>query len=626
MTGEDFIQSIQRGNLFVVRLDSHGRWFRYHHLFGDFLTRQLERERHSQEIRAFHARASAWFESQGLIADSIKHALAAGQDVGAAQIIERYRDDELTADRWYVVERWLAMLPSNIKWERPKLLLTEAWITTLRHQMARVPKIVEQAESLLRGQTAEPNVVGEIAFFLGYSAYFDGQAERSRQHLEKAVSQFSGKTSPFLGEAELMLGLARCMAGQNEMAVRALEGRIDEVASSDCQLLSRLIASLVFIHLVCGDMSRGRAEAQRLQLIAEKFDMSLTEAWSSYMRACTHLHAGETETASRHFADAVERRYVLEPMAAVDALAGLALTRQLMRQDDEAAKTTVRLQEFAQELKGRQYSSVANSCSARLSLLQGDLASAVEWARSLREPPVPSALFMWLEAPPITRARVLIAAGSTRSLDKATALLRAIRQVSEACRFTCQVIEVAVLESLGLEKQGRTDEALEALKEGVALAEPGGWVRPFVEAGPRMAELLRQLRTETVAVEFVDRLLAAFPEGQPEAGADGSGMESTVQPIADSSDLKARRRPLPSSQSAGPETGVEALGEPLTNRELDTLQLLAERLYDKEIAKTLSVSIWTVRTHVKHIFEKLHVSNRRQAVLKAEELGLLKSS
>jgi LuxR family maltose regulon positive regulatory protein len=610
----------------VIPLDSHGRWFRYHHLFGDFLTRQLERERDSQEIRAFHARASAWFESQGLVTDSIKHALAAGEDVGAAQIIEKHRDQEFSADRWYIVERWLAMLPAGVTRERPKLLLTEAWIANMRHQLARVPKIIEQANSLLCGRTIEPALAGEVAFFRGYSAYFDGQAERSLQHLEKAVSQLSGKTSPFLGEAELVLGLARCMAGQNEIAVRALEGQIDEVDSSEGQLLSRLIASLVFIHLVCGDMRRARAEAQRLQLVAGKFDMSLTEAWSSYMRACTHLHIGETETASRHFADAVERRYVLEPMAAVDALAGLALTQQLMRQDDEAAKTTVRLQEFAQELNGRQYSSVANSCSARLSLLQGDLASAVEWARSVREPPVPSALFMWLEAPSITQARVLIAAGSTRSLDKATALLGEIRQVSEACQFTCQVIEVAVLESLGLEKQGRTDEALEALKEGVALAEPGGWIRPFVEAGPRMAELLRQLRMENVAVEFIDRLLAAFPDIQPEAEPEALCEDSTLSPVSESSRAIMSGQPHPGPPAADAATGIQSFVEPLTNRELDTLQLMAERLYDKEIAKALCISVWTVRTHVKHIFEKLHVSNRRQAVLKAEELGLLKSS
>jgi LuxR family maltose regulon positive regulatory protein len=626
MTGEDFIQSIQRDNLFVIPLDSHGRWFRYHHLFGDFLTRQLELERDSQEIRAFHTRASAWFESQGLVTDSIKHALSAGDNVGAAQIIEKYRDHEFSVDRWYVVERWLAMLPTEVAQERPKLLMTEAWIANLRHQLARVPKIIERADSLLCGRPVESALAGEFAFFRGYSEYFDGHAERSLQYLEEAASQLSRKTTPFLGEAELMLGLARCMAGRNEKAVRALEVRIDEVDSSEGQLLSRLIAGLAFIHLVRGDMPRARVEAQRLQRVAQKLDMNLTEAWSSYMWACTHLQTGEFEAAASHFAHAVERRYVLEPRAAVDALAGLALTQQFMRLDNEAAETTVLFQEFAQELNERQYLSVAHSCQARVCLLRGDLTPAIEWARSCSDPPAPSGLFAWLEAPPITQARVLIAAGSERSLEKATTLLGDIRQVSEACRFTCQAIEVAVLQSLSLEKRGRTDEALAALKEAVTLTEPGGWVRPFVEAGPPMAKLVGQLRTQKITEEFFDRLLAALPDTQPEAATEASGTESALSSVSQSDRPIAEGQIHRGSQAADAATGIRSSVESLTNRELDVLQLLAERLYDKEIAKALSISIHTVRSHVKHIFEKLRVTGRRQAVIKAEELGLLKSS
>jgi LuxR family maltose regulon positive regulatory protein len=626
ITGAEFIQNIQRDNLFVISLDSQGQWFRYHHLFQDLLLGQLERERNPQEICACQARASAWFESQGLITESIKHAVAAGDELRAADIVERYRDHEFTADRWYVVQQWLAMLPHDIKRERPKLMLTEAWIATLRHQLARVSKILDQVESLLPGDTEDPTVSGELAFLLGYSEYFAGQAERSRQHLEEAVSQLSGTKTPLLSEAELMLGLARCMAGQNERAVRALEDRIDEVDSSEGQQLSRLIASLAFIQLVSGHMPRARVEAQRLQRVAKKFKMSLTEAWSSYMWACTHLHTGEFETASRHFADAVERRYVLEPRAAVDAMAGLALTQQFLRLDNEVRETIVHLREFALELNERQYLSVARSCQARVSLLRGDLTPAIEWTRSSSDPPVPSGLFMWLEAPPITRARVLIAAGSERSLEQADALLREIRQVSEACRFTCQAIEVAVLQSLSLQKQGHDDEAFAVLKDAVTLAEPGGWVRPFVELGPQSAELLRRLRTQNVALELVDRLLEALPERQPKAAPDTSVAESMLSSISNPNRPIAAGPTHAESQPVDATASHLSLVESLTNRELDVLKLLAERLYDKEIAKNLSISVHTVRSHVKHIFEKLHVAGRRQAVLKAEELGLLRGS
>jgi LuxR family maltose regulon positive regulatory protein len=309
-------------------------------------------------------------------------------------------------------------------------------------------------------------------------------------------------------------------------------------------------------------------------------------------------------------------------MPAIQSFAGLALTLQLLGRDEEASETVDRLREFAGELGEHLYLHAADSCGARISLLRGDTRSAAKWAKSFNARPEPSSSFMWLEVPSITQARVLISVGSKRSLEKATALLAEIRQVSEACRFTCQTIEVAVLNSLSLQKQGRTDEALAAVTEAVALAEPGGWVRPFVELGEPMAELLRRLSTRNVAVESVDRLLAAFPERQPEAAPEKSMLSS----VSDSNRPIAAGPTHAGSQAADATVGHVSLVEPLTDRELDVLQLLAERLYDKEIAKNLSISVHTVRSHVKHIFEKLHVAGRRQAVLKAEELGLLRGS
>jgi LuxR family maltose regulon positive regulatory protein len=155
---------------------------------------------------------------------------------------------------------------------------------------------------------------------------------------------------------------------------------------------------------------------------------------------------------------------------------------------------------------------------------------------------------------------------------------------------------------------------MECLERAVTLAQPGGFVFPFIELGPPMAKLLRQLRSNRIAVEFIDRLLAAIPD-DPGGGAEpmGSGVGETpslVQTLTDS---------LPNQSPESIEAAIDAL----TNRELETLELLSQRLYDKEIAKAMSISVWTVKSHVKHIYEKLHVNNRRQAVAKAEQLGLL---
>ncbi len=609
-----FINQLKKENLFLISLDVEGQWFRYHHLFQNLLKRQLQRNYSAGDINTLHSAASEWFESQGLITESIKHALAAEDHVRAAEIVERYRNDEFNADRWYNVERWLTMLPAGIKQKRPNLLLSEAWIRNLQHQLAQVPMLLDQAQLALGSETDELTVSAEIAFFRGYISYFEGQAEQSLQYLEDAVTQLSGTKSPFLGESELMRGLARCMVGQKESAVRTLEIRIGEAHSSENYLRSRLIAGLAFISLVCGDLNIARVEAQRLQNVSQKHNMRLAEAWSYYFLGCIHLQTGEFEAASLHFTKVAELCYVLEPRAVVDALTGLVLSQQLMGLSDEAEKSCQRLQEFALELQESNYLSVAHSCQARLSVLQGDLKSAVEWEQRFTESPVTAELFSWLEAPSITQARVLIAAGSGQSLANATKLLQSIRDMCEACQFECQIIEVAILQSLALEKLGRADQALDALKEVVALAGPLGWIRPFIEAGQTMADLLMRLRQQNVSVDYIERILAAFPDRAsktplPDLRSTNDKREFEAETIA--------QIPDPKSKIQNP------LVEPLTNRELDVLELLAQRLQNKEIAEKLFVSPATVKSHLESIYQKLNVGNRREAIEKAKKIGIL---
>ena len=144
------------------------------------------------------------------------------------------------------------------------------------------------------------------------------------------------------------------------------------------------------------------------------------------------------------------------------------------------------------------------------------------------------------------------------------------------------------METLALKKQGRSGEALDTLHEALAMAEPGGWIRPFVEAGPPMVELIRALSVEHVATAFVEKILSAT--GRPEAGP-----------------RRVKRPPL----------------DLLTDREAEILELLPQRLQNKEIATRLFISPQTVNSHLKNIYQKLGVGNRRQAVMRAAELGLL---
>ncbi|HBH30833.1 MAG TPA: hypothetical protein DDX81_02865 [Desulfofustis sp.] len=509
------------------------------------------------------------------------------------------------------------MLPEEMITQRPKLLLTRAWIANCEHKLERVPALLEQAERLLSGDLEDSSSRGEVAFFHGYYLYFEGQAELSQEYTEEAVARLSGMKSPFLGEAEIVLGLARTMSGQHGLAIRELERKINGADSSEVYLRSRLIASLVFIHLTRADLERARIETQRLEGLAKRADMRLTAAWASYMLACSHLHACELQAALSQFTAAYEQRYVLDTMAVLDGLVGLALTRQLLGFNDDALETVGLLETFVDEQNMPQYRPMVHSCRARIAVLQEDLKTAVEQAQLIDDTPNAANLFIWLESPPTTRARVLIASGSEENLAEAVDLLQTIWDESERCRFACHMIEARTLQVLALDKTGQRREAFEALEEVLSLAGPGGFVRPFLEGGRPMENLLRGFSGTKPTTGFIEHILQMFED-------EGRDVE-ILEPITSQA---PEAPPIHTSLTDPPVSShlQQSLIEPLSHRELDVLELLSKRLQNKEIAEQLNISATTVKTHLRNIYRKLDVATRREATEKAAMLGLPSST
>ncbi len=488
--GQEFIGLLQKSNLFTIPLDVQGEWFRYHHLFRELLHRQLTESAGSDEIAELHRRSADWFESEGLIIESIRYALAIGDADRAADIVERHRDEEFTKDRWHVAERWLSMIPEGVKLRRPRLLLTDGWVAYCRLQLERIPLLIEQCEAAFGDQPVRDTLAGELAFFRGCWDYWSGDADGAKSNLEESIRLVDDKTGHVAGETLLLLSLARSMTGESEFAITDLDERIRRASSTEGVYVPKLAGALFFVHLLSGDLVRAKPQARQFRLLASKSQLRNHQAWGDYFEGCTHLHALDLTAASAHFVRAVEQRYIFETRAALDAFSGLALAQQLLGQSDMARNTTERLQHFAEGVNDPECLVVAASCAARLAILQGDVTSAGNWARSFTAEPDPGSLFMWIEAPLITQARALIAVGSQESLSQAIEALGSLREHCDAWRYPCQSIEIAVLLALALEKQGNTTDSGNALRNALALAEPGGWIRPFVEAGPIMAKML----------------------------------------------------------------------------------------------------------------------------------------
>lgn len=595
--GHQFIRHLTKYNLFVISLDHQQTWYRYHQLFGEFLAKQLSQRSSPAAINMLHTKASRWLAQNGLLEEALHHALAAGDFAAAAQLIEQNARQMLDKDQWHILKDWLAYLPESSVQQSAMLLLTKVWVAFHQFALWDIPPLLASIERNLRAgdEDAQRPLWGEVDFFWGHHWFWEGRQEQSLALLNQALEKIPKSHHLARGNVELFWGLAMQMNGQDRKAIRQLHTWLYYEKTWDFGVPSKLQGALIFIHLLSAELQKAASVTRQLQEVAENTENPYLIAWSSFLEGIGHYYANELEKAVLSFTRADRNRYILHYAAAIDNLSGLALAYQALGQSENAASVIADLQGFALETSNPMYISRAYSSQAHLSLLQGDVQQALHQFQTVDVATDASLMFYWVETPRLTHCRVLIAQGTEAALVEADRLLAQLLQTERNYHNTIKVIEILLLQTVCYARQGLAAPAVRALYEAVVLAEPGVCLRPFVEAGPELLELLPQLPQSDSTDPFVRliREVVLADTGQP---ADAPAAEVAT---------------------AGPDSD-------LTFREREILALLAEGSSNKDIADQLTISPHTVKRHVYNLTKKLGARNRRQAVAMAREKDLLK--
>jgi LuxR family maltose regulon positive regulatory protein len=605
-TASDFLEELQRNNLFTISLDAGGKWFRYHHLFQELLVGELQRLRGPDQVAALHLRASQWLEGESLIDEAIQHALAADNVERAAELVVRHRHEALNESRWYVLDKWLALVSTGTVQQHAELLMARAWIAlNYYYQVEAVPPLLAEIESLVGERSGDEQVRGELAVCRGYVFWLMGNGAESLQHLDVGLEQIPMSHADFRSNAELVFAQANQMVGRKEEGLRFLDDLLVHSQSLEAMREARLAIARVFIHVVAGDLLGAEVANRRMWEVVKRGSPAYVRIWTSYMQGVIHLQRCEWEAAVEHLGRSVATRFIHHARAAVDSMTGLMLAYQALGQEVEVQATLKTLKGYVASLGDPAMESLSLSAEARLAILQGR-PGAARRRLAETEPPPEGALLWWLDIPSITRCQTLMATGSPGGILKAEARLRECAEMSEAQHNSYQLIRVLTLLALACERQRKTDEALGILERAVTMARKGDVVFPFVELGTPMVDLLGQLTGEREFTAQIARLVAAF--GAP---TDGSVIRETEAGDAATERPESRR-------------GVAGRNlKDLTSRELDILDLLSQRLQNKEIAARLNISYQTVGSHLKQIYYKLGVHGRRKAVEEAVKSGIL---
>jgi LuxR family transcriptional regulator, maltose regulon positive regulatory protein len=586
-SGQATLEYLEHANLFIIPLDDERRWYRYHQLFADLLRLRLHQSIASSpadaqsQVNELHLRACLWYEDHGLSLEAFHHAAAAHDVEHAARLVEGEGMPLLFRGAVTPVLHWLESLPKTALDARPSLWVMYASALTMTGFLAGVEEKLQAAEAAMQGTEPDDttkDVVGQIAAIRAMLAVPANQLETIIAQSHRALEYLHPSNLASRTSTLWTLGFASFLQGDRAAARQAYTEAISLSQAAD-NLILYIGATIGLGTIQEADTQLYLAAATYRRVLHLAGDLPKPPACEAHLglaRLCYEWN--DLEAAGQHGQQSVQLARQLENTD--KCIAGEVVLARLKLAQGDVAGAAALLAEAGQS--ARQHNLVYRipevaAAQVLTFLRQGNLAAAAHLAQT--------------HGLPLSQARVHLAQGDPFAT---LAALSPWREQVEAKGWQDERLKVMVLQAVALQAHGEQDQAVKVLCDALALAEPGGFIRLFVDEGRPMAHLLSQAEALGMVPDYLGKLLAVF-EAEEQNSEATSYLPTPDQPLI----------------------------EPLSRREVEVLQLIAQGLSNQEISERLVLALETVKGHNKKIFGKLQVQRRTEAVARARELGLL---
>jgi len=619
VTGQSQSRSIltklERINLFLIPLDNRREWYRYHQLFADLLRQRLQESYIATDIARLHKQAYQWYDDRGELTEAVNHAMLAEDHQNAVALIEKYVEEIFNQFKLNALVHWLQALPDNLVTNRPKLCMIYGWalLATGHPQEADYymksieNNVCTKAEVIFSSefQTLDPGVRGalvEVIVLRSLIAIAQFNIARVLELCQQVLPYLRENSQPYLFSEPRELytavvfnmGLAYEFSNEGNKAVTNFTEAVTlSREQKNINILPTAMAHLGQLQVLQGHLHQAeRTFNQALQFATEFTEQSsplvaiaetglgkLLYERNDLKRALQHFNTGITLAKRWNYTDGILSGY-----------AGLAQLKQAQGDKAGAMALLEELTDVLLQCNARMILPAVDTCRARLLIIQGNLTEAALWAQKSGLT-VDVDLSYFQENNYLTFTRLLIA--QERWSEAAEFIVRVLNY-AEMGERRGRIIELLALQALVFNGQGELDRAKTTLTQALMLAEQEGYVRLFVDEGPHV---FRLLCLSTAAAHsnsaYINQLLNAFTLEQTH----DKGIKPTIS--------------------------TDALVEPLSNREIEVIQCIAEGLTNSRIAQRLFISLTTVKTHTRNIYSKLGINSRTQAVARARALGIL---
>jgi LuxR family maltose regulon positive regulatory protein len=620
LTGQDngqaTLEMLNTANLFIVPLDDERYWYRYHHLFTDLLRQRLHQTQ-SDLVHELHSRASKWYEQNHLNDEAVDHALAAGDFERVVYLIEEQAEAIWERGEHAKFWRWLDGLPADLVFSKPQLCILHAESLIAYGQMDEAEQnlqVAEQALSPGTDQTSQTSPVeqdrppganrmklrGRVAANRALVARVRGDLEGTLRYARQALEHLPEHDLTWRSTVAIILGHAHSIIGDMPAAYQAqLEALEATKASGDTFLFLTANVNLMVTLRQQGRLQQILEICQQQLQLANEAEMSqsivvgwLLTIWGEVLAELNDLDGAlDKARMGVELAENSENRIV-----GMLSESYLCLIRVLFSRKDMVGAEEIihKLESIVRESDVPfGIPNLMAAWQAQIWLALDKLEVASHWAED-RELEPDGDLTYLREREYVVLARILLA---QERLDEAIGLLHRLLEAGEAGGRTSRTIEIIMLQALAYQAGGDMERAMSTFERCLHLAEPGGFVRIFIDEGSPMVRLVQETFKRGIAPEYVHRLLVAFSTDEQ------TQAETTTSQVDQSK-----------------------LIEPLSERELEVLQRIAEGLTNREIGDKLYLSLNTVKVHTRNIYGKLGVNNRTQAAARAKDLGILPSN
>jgi len=580
---------VQHLNLFLVPLDAEGDWYRYHQLFQDLLLRHLPDLARPERRAEIDRAAAQWFAREGFVEEALGHLINAGAIETAAELLGVNVRAVLDADMTrQVLQRWLSLFPAGAERGRLPLLVAHTYLRMTKWDLRGMGELIDEASQLLRTPAPQPSAseavrfdadVDALAAFVHYWAGDPTGAVEAGSRALRALPPRRGGMARWLAIRYMAGGLA--VTGRTREALALLERGIEDASATGEPGIAFLLLTQAVTQWYAVELSAVALTARKMLALHDAMPIEHYHlGHAHHMLGLVAYAQNRLAAAATAFGEVVAMRYQVNTRTYQDALIGLCLIARATGDAARVASYATEVRAPALQAGDPVSLTIADWFDLRLTFDVGDGPVPVS-----APPAAADFMSFWLEVPSVTYAEALLHHPSPAVRESALSVIERSLETVNAHHNLFQSIVFSVLRAQALADGGADTEALDALADTVRRAEPPGLVRAFVDRGPRLTRLLEALATRDGRRGFLGVLLAAS-----ERGATAHAVGGEAVPLAQ--------------------------GTQLSNRELDVLELLSQRLSNKEIAERLHVSSETVKKHTRNLYQKLDVHGRREAVAK----------